>query len=733
MTTFTVPETGLSLSRDHPGRDSSAKPYQIMRLDLAQNTLDDLIQSLRNDQPARIRLGKHPTLYYGSKSQQFHTSPETHPSEIYSCSSADKENLYFTGVLSHNLEVQKAKEATAATDQALATLEQSLNAFERGKESKQTHIITDIDEVRALKAGDNRSSTGRQAALLARRPTSKVEIEKERLLKNAANRSVSSSPSLGLSRSPNLTPTVIPTSAPLSQSKGQARLEALKVPFIHLLAVRPASVNALAQQTRAPLEDCQTLARKYGTENRDNRDKFDLKDKAFRELDVYKFPYPSQEDRDQAVKHAISAFDRMRISRSDKLWQMLLPKEERGKGKCLSRLDLRTGPIQKPLTPRIQVQPSEDAKDGYTTGHETDKANGNGLTPKSAKATPQFVSTEKKRTGEKDTAKRASTKNKNTNSTLTGRVTKKTERKSAPKPDGKFKSSEYVQDSDDDSDMPDAPTEKPKQETTPQPNPQTKPQPKPQSKPQPKPERKSPGPSSSKATPVPATKANKSEPTSRKSESAQTANKGSAAKRPPSASSNPPRKPSPLGSSPPTNASDVQTHSRSSSTSQTNLSSSSSSPLITQVSRAKQATGAVSNVKKQGDSKPTGVNNSKSTETKNPLKRKAEAERPPTANTQTKTRVNDSENKRRRAVSTSSASTGSASPSLSREVLLQRLREKSQRFKQYYSKYRALYDAMAAHSDPPLAELEKLQKQHARLQRMKKEIWDEDHQLRGRV
>jgi hypothetical protein len=34
----------------------------------------------------------------------------------------------------------KAKNATAATDQALAELEEKLNAHERGKESKKTHL-----------------------------------------------------------------------------------------------------------------------------------------------------------------------------------------------------------------------------------------------------------------------------------------------------------------------------------------------------------------------------------------------------------------------------------------------------------------------------------------------------------------------------------------------------------------------------------------------------------------
>ncbi|THC88923.1 hypothetical protein EYZ11_011633 [Aspergillus tanneri] len=691
----------------------------MMRLNLAQSTLDDLIQSLRHDQPARVRLGKHPTLIYGSKSQSFRSFPETHRSEIYT-SSADKENLYFTGVLSHSLEVEKAKEATAATDQALANLEQSLNAFERGKESKKTHIITSIDEVRALRAGDSRSSTGRQAALLAGKPSSKVELEKDRLLKNAANRSVSSSPALGISRSPASIDHLTPTSAPPSQNKDRIRLDALKTPFIHLLAIRAVSTKFLARQTRSSLEDCVALARKYGTENRINPEKFDLKDKTYRDLDVWNFPYPCQEDRQEAIENAISAFDRLRISRSDKLWQMLLPKEERGKSKCLSRLDLRTGPIKKPQTPRIQVHnPDEIGKEGYTTGPDADRASGNGLTPKTeATSAPKSGTTaQKKRPGEKDTSKRPSAKSKTaTNSTLTGRVTKKAERKSASKPDSKYKSAEFVHDSDeDDTDVPDlSASEKPQAG-------KSKTQSKPPSKPIDTTPRESPH--------APTPKVDTPEiPTAKPELSSQTSCKSTSSKRLPSScgpGQKSPQKPSPLGSSPPTNVSDIQSRSRSSS--QNHTSSSSSSPLITQISKTNKTNRESPTASKQP--KTNGI--VKPNPAVNPLKRKAEMDLPSTTQSLAPGCITgDLELKRRRAVSTSSGSTGSASPPLSREILLQQLQAKSQKFKQFYAKYRTLYDSMAAHPDPPRADLDRLQKQHVRLQRMKKEIWDEDRRLR---
>ncbi|KAL4803671.1 hypothetical protein BDV18DRAFT_144147 [Aspergillus unguis] len=705
MPTLQVPETGLSLHRDSPGDDTAAKTNQIMRLDLAQNTLDELIESLRADQPARIRLGKHPTLYYGSnKSQHFHSSPESHRSEMYTNDPADGETLYFTGVLSHSLEVQKAQEATAATDQALANLEQSLSAFERGKESKKTHMITDISEVRALRAGDSRSSTGRQAALLARGPSSKVELEKDRLLKSQSNRSVSSSPALGVARSPISAHPLTPTSAPPSQNKDHLRLEALKTPFIHLLAIRAVSTKFLARQTRSSIEDCTTLAQKFGIENRINPEKFDLRDKIYRELDVWKFPYPSQEDRQEAIDNAISAFDRMRISRSDKLWQTLLPKAERGKGKCLSRLDLRTGPIKKALTPRIQIS-DETGKEGYTSGQETDKP-----TMNSANGGPKSGMNTQKPRNDKDAVKKTAAKNKTAaNSTLTGRVTKKADKKPPSKLDGKFKSAEYVHDSDDDDDnIPDASSSEKSQPQRPQPKA--------------KPTHKATESKASKEpskVPTPKVGTSNAQP----SKTDLSSSKFGAAKRPPSSqpsSQKSPQKTSPLASSPPAKTSDPQGHSRSSSQ---NTSSSSSSPLITQLSRPR--VDAERPAAKQ-PTKPNGV--SRPAEMTNSLKRKAEMERPPIQNAG---RLHaDLDHKRRRGVSTSSGSTGSASPPLSRELLMQKLREKSQQFKKFYAKYRSLHDAMAAHPNPPRAELDKLQKQHVRLQRMKKEIWDEDRRLR---
>lgn len=707
-TGLNIPQTGLSLHLGDQSGDLSVKPNQIMRLNLVQSTLDDLIQSLRKDQPARVRLGKHPSLHYGGKSQMFHAYPETHRSEIYH-SSSDKETLYFTGVLSHSLEVEKAKNATAATDQALADLEEKLNAHERGKESKKTHIISHPDELKALRG----SKSGYKG------PTTKIELEKDRFLKTAANRSLTASPILGAPKSPSLAMT--PTSAPMMENKDRARLEALKVPFIHLLAVRAVSAKFLARQTRTTVEDCIALGEKFGVLNRINPEKYNLKDKVYKDLDLFGFNY-TEEDRKEAIENSISAFDRMRISRSDKLWQTLLPKAERGKGKCLSRLNLRTGPPQKPAAPLAKANGEDSGKD-----NETDRA-----TNGSAPATKTTSTSQKAR--DKDPTKRPA-KTKNTNSTLTGRITKKTGGKAPAKVDSKIKSAEFVHssDEDDDTDMLNIPPPAPASAPAPKQQPKEHKRTPSNSKP-PAPKIKAPAkPRTTETAPAPAPKT-KPEVSKPKLEPSKPVNKVTSSKRPPSRPSTSPQKPSPLGSSPPANVSDATSSNRSRADSQNQSSgSSSSSPLISQLAKSTKVGRAAPAATKLAKATPQTNGIAKATPattaTTNPLKRKAESDQlsVPQAGRPT----GNLEAKRRRAVSSSSGgSTGSASPPMSYEILRQQLREKSQKFKNFYTKYRNLHDSLAALSNPPQVDLDKLQKQHIHLQRMKKEIWEEDRQLR---
>ncbi|KAJ8110375.1 hypothetical protein OPT61_g6770 [Boeremia exigua] len=126
---------------------------------------------------------------------------------------------------------------------------------------------------------------------------------------------------------------------PTSQPSGahEAIVAALRVPVIHLLARESATEASLARTCRTSAASMRELLPKIAKRSSQDTDKWQLTDKSFREINPHHFPYSTCEERDQAIEGAIKAFDRLRLTKDDKLWQILLPREERGQGKCLSR------------------------------------------------------------------------------------------------------------------------------------------------------------------------------------------------------------------------------------------------------------------------------------------------------------------------------------------------------------------------------------------------------------
>ena len=150
------------------------------------------------------------------------------------------------------------------------------------------------------------------------------------------------------------------------------RLAALRTPVIHLLAGEALSTQQLSSKLRGKADEIREVLAKVAKPT-DDESKWRLKDGAYKELDVWAFKYATQVERDQAIDNAVSALDRMRISALDPIFQKLLPKADRSKGKTLSRLNhLNKGPIAQSSTPKIHVQhPDESHK--VSSGTESDR------------------------------------------------------------------------------------------------------------------------------------------------------------------------------------------------------------------------------------------------------------------------------------------------------------------------------------------------------------------------
>ena len=136
-----------------------------------------------------------------------------------------------------------------------------------------------------------------------------------------------------------------PTSQPTNSH--DVVVNALRVPVMHLLAREPATEASLAATCRTSLANIRDVLPKIAKRSTTDTDKWQLTDKSFREVNPYKFPYQSAEDRQQAIDGAIKSFDRQRLSKDDKLWQILLPQDQRGQGICLSRSTVKA-PEAKP-------------------------------------------------------------------------------------------------------------------------------------------------------------------------------------------------------------------------------------------------------------------------------------------------------------------------------------------------------------------------------------------------
>lgn len=331
MTTTTLPPEGISLvgGSDHDaGVKETKTPLQAMQLEMSANMVQELLESQLSGKPLHLVFGRTPQLRYGTKTHTLQTTLESHRNEIYQPGDA---GLEFAGLVSHRLAVQKAQEAAAQVDSALAQLKNNMQAVAEYREANKTIV------------GD---AAARMPTPTHRRVPSKG-FKPQHL---ASHSPALNSPSLSGPSSPLVKP---PTSHPAGSH--DVLLRALRVPLIHLLAVQPARDSYLAKTCRAPTAIVRELLPKIAKETAEPDKEWKLLDKSFRELDPYQFAYKSNEDREAAIENAIKAFDRLRLAKDDKQWQILLPVEERGKGKCLSRLTVKA-PEQMTATPMHKMK-----------------------------------------------------------------------------------------------------------------------------------------------------------------------------------------------------------------------------------------------------------------------------------------------------------------------------------------------------------------------------------------
>lgn len=258
-----------------------------------------------------------------------------------------------------------------------------------------------------------------------------------------------------LPTSPALSAIGSPSLAPSDATAQQAAEKAKRVraPIIHELAFKDQSYDELRRKYPGSETDFKNALDKVADIDQSTRT-YVLRNKYWKDLDVWAHDYASDDDRQEAIARAIRKFDKMRLSLSDPEWDMLLRKEERGRGRVVSQLQVNIA--RGPAAPKIRVQKPEDSSADSGNGGGNDSGSGSNRTDEDGvesdrnRSPSRPTNTKKTMSAREAQEKRIlSTKKKPTAAPSSIKASPaKAGAKMSNDKRGKFKSEEFVHDSD---------------------------------------------------------------------------------------------------------------------------------------------------------------------------------------------------------------------------------------------------------------------------------------------
>lgn len=262
---------------------------------------------------------------------------------------------------------------------------------------------------------------------------------------------------------------LIPSSAPTSTSaEARAELDALRIPLIHLLALSAASEHSLTNKTKAPEDLVLKVLPKIAKKVNAGR-QWALVDDAYKELDMYDFPYTSPDDREKAIGNCREAFHRLGLEKQAPEWRLLLPPEDREKA------DLNPELVPEPVKladARPNVKPaSESGRSPLLSSVETKKPakettkNTPKTTTKASKSDPiaRIIGGKGKKKAVAPAKPKGPVGRPPKNPTASGKAAKPNPQKQTVTMNSRIKSAEVIVDSDEDVEMEDVKLSPPKQ------------------------------------------------------------------------------------------------------------------------------------------------------------------------------------------------------------------------------------------------------------------------------
>lgn len=400
-----VPDAGLLL--ESPANAGVALPLQAFAITLSDSIIEDIITCVQNGGSLELSLGSAPKLHFDGRDVRIPKTPDPAGYDLFR-STADNPSTatrlpYPAASLFKVPKLQKAKAKAAKTARTISKKEVAIketqvrpsavssNTVPKPPQSKLEDDIANLESSYAKLEADKRGNATLIRGRMLNPKAAKGKTGKNLLEPQAAAspRSLPPSPALSGTGSPSLAPAI---------SSVQERAKQQRFPIIHELAVQPLTWRELKEKWDAAgvdgtEEDFSAAVNKVATLNPEN--KWELGKMHWKELDVFEYPYDSEESRQKAINNAVRQYDRMRLASSDPLWQKLLPKSERGKGICLSKLQAAIAKGPAVSGPKLKPDASSNS------GGDSEKDDASSATKKVKGGEPMSRSSSQASTGKK--------------------------------------------------------------------------------------------------------------------------------------------------------------------------------------------------------------------------------------------------------------------------------------------------------------------------------------------
>ncbi|KAG5915279.1 hypothetical protein E4U42_000066 [Claviceps africana] len=366
MDSLKVPESGLLLSG--PSGSDSDLPPQAFVLNLSDDVLSQMISRVRLGDNLELELGKTPTLHYGSHSHQISQPEHDVPVDLYLTKPYESlrraERLPYAGSLFSKLKspqiAPKKAPQTSKEDEAKKASQTNKEDETKkqpavsSKSSTSSGLDSDIEALQnGLAAHDAARDRARVVAKLPIAGKGRNKLLSNNYASTSTSKSIPTSPAVNSVRSPTSAPQITATQQVMERKKEQ------RFTLVHELAIAAQTTEHLRAKWTGKEEDFKAALEKTAHYDGDSHT-WTMKQPYWRELNVWKYNYATQEEREAAIDRAIRQYDKLRLSASESEWQLLLPKAERDKGKCLSRLqaNIAKGPPQQ--APKTKTQKPDD-------------------------------------------------------------------------------------------------------------------------------------------------------------------------------------------------------------------------------------------------------------------------------------------------------------------------------------------------------------------------------------